>query len=1078
MSDTNISGGGTSSVWHSGTTETTESQYADKTAQTMRTLADTSDTIMRSSTVKGIGIFIYNTEPNNPLLPEATVHVINIQEFFSTTAPEEQETPPDPNLRFSEEFQVNINKFLQQTDMEQMAGEMGGLTQEQLEAKLKFAFNFPQMNSNEQISDLLKMFESQSLEQVIEEFELPKDWSPNVNTESEMKFLDTVFNGKFDNIIKGHPNKGKILFALSHPEYAEQLDPEVKAQLKEIVQEVLSQMKNQFGITSQFPTPSINKEKVDAQMTVSYNEAFENALKDADDLSKTEKRTLRAMFYMPELNVSPGDKLEKIFNKLKESAMKGLQEEFGVPKDWEQQPSNLMYRAILNGKFRKYFNRFVEKRVEKGKISPEMLSEIRTLQSNPNASVSNEAKALFQELVEKATEKTKTKMGIEGTDWKPTELVPGNEDYNPTLQHAMDNAMETYEGAVNAVNMLPDADPNKVKLLDFLKAIGEALSTAQEMLYLIQSHDSKLATVLANVMKETQLNKIKTQQEQIDAQRKEREKQQKEAEKAQGGKGGFMGFLGKVMKIFAPIMCVLLVVSASMLAPITGGLSFVLMTAAYALLVASIADSAMTFNGGEGLWDKAYQKLEEITLQMMPDYFPDDLKQMVVIMTKLTAVLTVTAAVGLMGPIGAMMAADYLVDHLLASQVLTETFDLMGLPPEAQMALTVIIIVTIILATIVAQVIATSFIPGVGTAAGVSKGAAQATAQTTKTAATVTVQSSKIARAAAQASRVASRVSEQATKAFQQAGKLAEKAQKTAAKAAQYVSKGMNKITKGKQMVSEGKDLVAQSKNLTKQGKLQEAAKAYNKGKELIKAGKKEIEEGEKLVDRGQRLATKSKDYAKRASEKYDEGMEIMNKDVTNMSRAEKVENAKNVEAAEKYIEIHKADKAAKAQRIDELKAAKEAGEIDEYQYAAQLDKLETASDYHKMTKFEKAVYNARQNFDRFMDKTKSARKWGERMKRGLEGGAEVSKGVYQASVQYRQMKFHLDMAELALMMGRMEAYLKEVDALINLLKQIIKTLIEGLEGIANDIQAISKQLVGLHKQMSQAMTGISLATG
>lgn len=237
------------------------------------------------------------------------------------------------------------------------------------------------------------------------------------------------------------------------------------------------------------------------------------------------------------------------------------------------------------------------------------------------------------------------------------------------------------------VASMPDG-PQKGKLLDFLKAIGDALVNYQQLLNTIASSDSKGARDRAQAQLEASKAKLdeytkKTQ----DIRGKQNEADGKGGQKSVSDK--ILGWLGVV----ATIVAIALVTVAMCAASITGaGIAFGAI--AIAFLVVALVDQIMKMAGDDkAVWGRAFEACDKAANAIMDDLEADGYGPFseqdraiagMIMKTVLVVAIVVVAAVS-MGPVFLMGGVGPVMDMVAKSNVIHDAVK-MGALADGQSA--------------------------------------------------------------------------------------------------------------------------------------------------------------------------------------------------------------------------------------------------------------------------------------------------------------------------------------------------------------------------------------------------------
>ncbi|MBV36922.1 MAG: hypothetical protein CMP47_15950 [Rickettsiales bacterium] len=302
------------------------------------------------------------------------------------------------------------------------------------------------------------------------------------------------------------------------------------------------------------------------------------------------------------------------------------------------------------------FSGDIGKLLKKGELTSEEFAKLQTMANSPETSPAQK-----QVLQEKLLQQSVI-LGSDGEPMVPFDEIANGEQFpteqlskafsgqiNPANLGGMDekmmhqmlganaiSALENNQKVVQAtVDALPEGDPNKMVLSDFLKFISDIIGEMKEFLREMQGMDAEQGKKAAIAEKETQVAKL--------------EKQMKAIEKAAKMKKK-MKTLNTVMKIAGPVMAVAFLAMAIL----SGGSLIAIAIAAIGVIVAVIAATTTII-------DDVMEQVVDTIVEVFKDMGMSDemarIMTMIVLILAVVALILVTRNLGMMTKIGGQSLA-------------------------------------------------------------------------------------------------------------------------------------------------------------------------------------------------------------------------------------------------------------------------------------------------------------------------------------------------------------------------------------------------------------------------------------
>jgi hypothetical protein len=325
-------------------------------------------------------------------------------------------------------------------------------------------------------------------------------------------------------------------------------------------------------------------------------------------LTPEQKAQLQYLHYHPDAQFPNGEVLKNLNGQLQSMLLASLANEFGFPAGWEP-PSvkSEVQDAVIQGYYREaFFNKLsAYGKAQTPPLTDAQLAALKKAFDNPDdPSVSADTKKIIEQLKGEAIAEISPKLGLP-IGWVPPVGAPAGGHLSTESATVALNGVNTAQEMLGNLETLALKLPNspmRAMLLDFLKAISEALSQLKEQIFAMQSMDAGKAKELGKAELDTQLNKL--------------EKQRKEMEKQKdSGKPGMAGFQ-KFMQAFGPCAAVIAVIMAVVT---MGTMTALVLAVAVAAIAYTVADSIVQGVTGTGVMGQVMKALTEMVAAIIPE---------------------------------------------------------------------------------------------------------------------------------------------------------------------------------------------------------------------------------------------------------------------------------------------------------------------------------------------------------------------------------------------------------------------------------------------------------------------------
>ncbi|MBS4168095.1 type III secretion system translocon subunit SctE [Parachlamydia sp. AcF125] len=487
----------------------------------------------------------------------------------------------------------------------------------------------------------------------------------------------------------------KTMFAHAHPEAATGTSGDLANQLEKQVGE---QVKQELGLSEDWQF-SADSSSFDAKLAKDYNSAYNavisgdfSKIQSSPDLVKTlQNMTPQQLAQLKNAHYNPGSSvtgnLRDVNAQLESMILGSLISEYGFPDGWKPAVDNSGQNAIIKGAYRAAFAQQVSNyaKNQNPPLTQDQIDQIMEAFDNPEVA-SPEMTALVSKLKQAAISSIRDQYGLP-SDW----TAPVGATQNTMLDafsaqvgtNAISTAQEMISNAKTLALDLPNV-PMRAEILDFMKAISDALTQLQQEIYLIQNQDAIKSKDLGKAELDIQLNKLEKQKEELKKQR-------------ESGKPG-MGIFNSIMKVLGPIMTVLTVIIAIFTMGAGAGLLGVAVAAA--AIAYTVADQALTASGKPGVMSYVMKGLTEAIKAIIPG--PSAFQTAMDMIIKTVAIIALTALIMTANPmVGMTVGIQAIGQAVMESNIIQNLVKFMGGDEMAQQ-ITAMVLVTV--ATVVASI--------------------------------------------------------------------------------------------------------------------------------------------------------------------------------------------------------------------------------------------------------------------------------------------------------------------------------------------------------------------------------------
>ncbi|MCB1112838.1 MAG: hypothetical protein H7A37_01695 [Chlamydiales bacterium] len=782
-------------------------------------------------------------------------------------------------------------------DLSQFPGLPQGITGDDLIRKLTFTMYHPETGSNDAVQKL-----SEALAEIAK-----AETGVSVDPVKNRKMFDQAMKGSFHNYFEKAIKKiakpedlERLRFAHTFPQFAEPLTEQQKNILDKAENKAIEKLDKKYGASEGFKPP-VKSDRMDGEIFCAITENYMGqlgSLKEQGTITPKEAKQLRYLYYHPEAQYPDSVKLKSRSQEMRRGAVDTVKSKYGFTDDYPLKHDHEFFDRIPDG----YYRDFFRENLSSSGLSKTDQSFVRDLQYHPDAKVPEHIPDKLKSLEKLSRQQTIEKLALP-SDWQPKTAVMDTVR-NPRMHAIARNAMQFLKETADTITeTVQTTEVSKQQQMEyalfvggqgmstmtFLTKIMSAIDNLEEMVYVMEISDSTTQNTLVAMQNDMQINAINNQWDEM----REQQKQEQEQEQQEQGKGGFMGF---VQKIFKPITMAVMTIAAVSTAPVGGAIFMPVIAAGGAMLIANDATD------GKVMQD-AFNAMTNVIDDILPDSFPDELKEAVDVIAKVATIVAVTSAMMVGGGgAGMMMGIKFAMSALQSSQVVQETVGMLGGDEQAQqiasmavsMALTVGIVVvqigvavafTVVTGGAGAETVGMAAAEGaaeVGAAVGEGAAAAGETAATAATAATGTAAAATAATAAegvADTASAASATASLTSQASEILGKTANKVRSAARSAARIIRGIQRGVIEApdivQQAASAAKDTGKAAKTAAKSSQeIMEIVDDLAKSDKALETSKNILEAGE-AAEEGSRASKMAKTFKKSVKFLYEHHKEI-----------------------------------------------------------------------------------------------------------------------------------------------------------------------------------------------------------
>ena len=364
----------------------------------------------------------------------------------------------------------------------------------------------------------------------------------------------------------------------------------------------------QYGLPENY-TPPTDSEQFDQQLTSNCDANFLQSLKQygqSNNLSQSQQNRVEYFYYNPDATPTDADDaaLKIVAQDLGYHAQVATDTTADIPISYQIKPDTAYYNAVTNANFCFQVNQQLDS--HQPPLTDAQKQEIRDIITGQAPSPPSEAFGLsgldgglfggieapdLGAIASSIKGSVEQDLGVPPT-FIPDFTPPANPSISPGAAEfantSLNSATETLDAATTLVDQMPPG-PVKESMINYLKAVKDAIANLQNFLYQLEMVDSDLSKNQEQVQTDKQNDMLSVQREQLNAQVK--------SEQQPAGKGGFLGFISKIFNsVFGKILlCVI------------------------AYLVCGPAGAAVMIAMQTGLLDKAFKAVDKLIGKICQD---------------------------------------------------------------------------------------------------------------------------------------------------------------------------------------------------------------------------------------------------------------------------------------------------------------------------------------------------------------------------------------------------------------------------------------------------------------------------
>lgn len=187
----------------------------------------------------------------------------------------------------------------------------------------------------------------------------------------------------------------------------------------------------------------------------------------------------------------------------------------------------------------------------------------------------------------------------------PSAYTSNPDSFTSIMGNTLTAGLEIINAQMAQLNALPDS-PEKVQMMDYLRAVSEAIIELQEMIKSIQATDSGSARERTQAQLDSSLARAQTQ---LDAIKEQAEEQAKSAKKEKALEK--IGLSSQAINIIIMVVMVIVAIPAIIAAGPVGGAIIA------AFIIACLVDMIMKIAGEEGLFEQMATGIGKMTIAMI-----------------------------------------------------------------------------------------------------------------------------------------------------------------------------------------------------------------------------------------------------------------------------------------------------------------------------------------------------------------------------------------------------------------------------------------------------------------------------
>lgn len=332
--------------------------------------------------------------------------------------------------------------------------------------------------------------------------------SPQVLQKGIQEWSTAQLKSFLDHLPPDMANRFRLAFAF--PETAGTLTVEQQALIQGIKNAINTKAALQFGLRPEWPGQEVNVTSLKESIVLGFDKAFREALQQAIDtadppLTNEQIAKLKTLYYAPPgVTLTQDPVLLGIFTSIKDQMTNVMQAKYSYDDSWKPPVDTEYYTSILNGAFCQHFKEAAahydppltkEDALNIDKFAPKYFA------NSGDPSIPADVKTILANLVAAANATVIKEFGLDPA-WKAnvTAINPPGMDMGAFTM--AQNALKSLNDMRDAIEIiLPSIPPSpeRQRLENYLKLIGEAITELQEALYAMQDSRANTARILTRL---------------------------------------------------------------------------------------------------------------------------------------------------------------------------------------------------------------------------------------------------------------------------------------------------------------------------------------------------------------------------------------------------------------------------------------------------------------------------------------------------------------------------------------------------------------------------------------------------